>query len=414
MSFLFVFQGTLTLPNGDFIEGTFTGQWGEGIRVNGTFHKTETTGPTSRSPRYAANVHLFSFLLLLAQGSGNQMHESIKWYENTTFTFLRLFSLGMSTSDPLLIRCALYFLWRGYKSDQMKCCFCWCCSEGKTGEPRKKNPLRAEYRTSEVNPHILSSPESNPCHTGKRRVRRPQPEAPPIILRRACSCRCKLLNVPNISFVHCRRLILKVFFFFRPVQTDSKCTIPADKKWTSLFLSCRQSLGCLGDHDAEHGVVWKAMLDCLISGRDTKLSRNDQEVTKELLSINSDMERTAKECTDLPTIQRYLSKVSLRAILLVSAVFQWVDFSLFLLGENWLWLCSWWTLSAVFELSWSSGLFFFWLARHGSSYYSQDLHVFSCKNDWESDELQPLNSFKHQVFYSQVSFQWCQSEINKL
>lgn len=156
------------------------------------------------------------------------------------------------------------------------------------------------------------------------------------------------------------------------------------------------------------------MLDCLISGRDTKLSRNDQEVTKELLSINSDMERTAKECTDLPTIQRYLSKVSLRAILLVSAVFQWVDFSLFLLGENWLWLCSWWTLSAVFELSWSSGLFFFWLARHGSSYYSQDLHVFSCKNDWESDELQPLNSFKHQVFYSQVSFQWCQSEINKL
>ena len=115
-------------------------------------------------------------------------------------------------------------------------------------------------------------------------------------------------------------------FFPRPVQTDSKCTIPADKKWTSLFLSCRQSLGCLGDRDAEHGVVWKAILDCLISGRDTKLSRNDQEVTKELLSINSDMEHTAKECTNLPTIQRYLSKVSLRTILLVSAVFSGLTF----------------------------------------------------------------------------------------
>ena len=67
MAFLFVCQGTLTLPNGDFIEGTFTGQWGEGIRVNGTFHKTETTGPTSRSPRYAGNVNLFSFLYLLTQ-----------------------------------------------------------------------------------------------------------------------------------------------------------------------------------------------------------------------------------------------------------------------------------------------------------------------------------------------------------
>ena len=187
---------------------------------------------------------------------------------------------------------------------------------------------------------------------------RPQPEAPriphaqihivrgtssvlqPIILRRARSCWCGLISLPNVSFVYCRRLIVSVLFFPRPVQTDSKCTIPADKKWTSLFLSCRQSLGCLGDRDAEHGVVWKAILDCLISGRDTKLSRNDQEVTKELLSINSDMERTAKECTDLPTIQRYLSKVSLRTILLVSAVFQWVDFSLFLLGENRFWLCS--------------------------------------------------------------------------
>ena len=116
------------------------------------------------------------------------------------------------------------------------------------------------------------------------------------------------------------------FFFSRPVQTDSKCTIPADKKWRSLFLNCRQSLGCDGDRDAEHEVVWKALLDCLITDRDTKLSRNDQEVAKELLGINSDMEHTAKECTDLPTIQRYLSKVSTRTILLVSAVFSGLIF----------------------------------------------------------------------------------------
>ena len=42
------------MPNGDFIEGIFTGQWGDGIRVNGTFHKLETTGTRNKSPRYAA------------------------------------------------------------------------------------------------------------------------------------------------------------------------------------------------------------------------------------------------------------------------------------------------------------------------------------------------------------------------
>ena len=42
------------MPNGDFIEGAFTGQWGEGIRVNGIFHKLEATGTTTRSPRYVA------------------------------------------------------------------------------------------------------------------------------------------------------------------------------------------------------------------------------------------------------------------------------------------------------------------------------------------------------------------------
>ena len=53
------------MPNGDFIEGTFTGLWGDGIRVNGTFHKLETTGATSRTPRYAV-----PFLYLL-QFNGN-------------------------------------------------------------------------------------------------------------------------------------------------------------------------------------------------------------------------------------------------------------------------------------------------------------------------------------------------------
>ena len=42
------------MPNGDFIDGTFTGQWGEGIRINGTFHKLETTGTTYKSLRYNA------------------------------------------------------------------------------------------------------------------------------------------------------------------------------------------------------------------------------------------------------------------------------------------------------------------------------------------------------------------------
>jgi len=39
------------MPNGDYIDGTFTGQWGNGIRINGTFHKLEATGKVSNSPR---------------------------------------------------------------------------------------------------------------------------------------------------------------------------------------------------------------------------------------------------------------------------------------------------------------------------------------------------------------------------
>jgi len=32
-------QGTLTLPNGDYIEGQFNGSFSDGIKVNGMFRK---------------------------------------------------------------------------------------------------------------------------------------------------------------------------------------------------------------------------------------------------------------------------------------------------------------------------------------------------------------------------------------
>ena len=32
-------QGTLTMPNGDYIEGHFSGTFTEGIKINGMFHK---------------------------------------------------------------------------------------------------------------------------------------------------------------------------------------------------------------------------------------------------------------------------------------------------------------------------------------------------------------------------------------
>lgn len=98
-------------------------------------------------------------------------------------------------------------------------------------------------------------------------------------------------------------------YFLRSAQADTKYVIPPGKKWISLFSQCRHSLGCHGDRDAEHKVVWKAISGCLISGRDSKLSHNDHEITRELLNITSDMEETARVCSDLQTIQAYLSKV---------------------------------------------------------------------------------------------------------
>ena len=39
------------MPNGDYIEGTFTGPWGDGIRINGTFHKLEAGGSANKTTR---------------------------------------------------------------------------------------------------------------------------------------------------------------------------------------------------------------------------------------------------------------------------------------------------------------------------------------------------------------------------
>lgn len=44
-------KGVLTMPNGDYIEGIFTGQWGNGIRINGAFHKLEAGGSANKPAR---------------------------------------------------------------------------------------------------------------------------------------------------------------------------------------------------------------------------------------------------------------------------------------------------------------------------------------------------------------------------
>lgn len=37
--FLYSLKGTLTLPNGDYIECLFSGEWGSGIKITGTYFK---------------------------------------------------------------------------------------------------------------------------------------------------------------------------------------------------------------------------------------------------------------------------------------------------------------------------------------------------------------------------------------
>lgn len=72
----------------------------------------------------------------------------------------------MSPSDPLLICCALYFLWGGYKSNQIKCCCscCCCCWERKTGDPRRK--ILAEQSREPANSvHIFRRVRNRTCVT---------------------------------------------------------------------------------------------------------------------------------------------------------------------------------------------------------------------------------------------------------
>ena len=48
------------MPNGDYIEGTFTGQWGDGIRINGSFHKLEATGPPNSPTRSVQGIFIYN------------------------------------------------------------------------------------------------------------------------------------------------------------------------------------------------------------------------------------------------------------------------------------------------------------------------------------------------------------------
>ncbi|XP_020613011.1 alsin-like [Orbicella faveolata] len=137
-------KGVLTMPNGDYIDGTFTGQWGNGIRINGTFHKLEATGKASNSPR--------------------------------------------------------------------------------------------------------------------------------------------------------------------STMTNTKYTIPPEKKWVSLFSQCRQALGRCGDRDPDLTVVWQSISAALKSKLDSKLSRGEQEIIQELLNINNEMAQTAKNTVDLQKLHLYLTK----------------------------------------------------------------------------------------------------------
>lgn len=48
------------MPNGDYIEGTFTGTWGDGIRINGTFHKLEAGGSANKTTRSLQRTTILS------------------------------------------------------------------------------------------------------------------------------------------------------------------------------------------------------------------------------------------------------------------------------------------------------------------------------------------------------------------
>lgn len=97
-------------------------------------------------------------------------------------------------------------------------------------------------------------------------------------------------------------------------MTNTKYTIPPEKKWVSLFSQCRQALGCCGDRDPDLTVVWQSISAALKSKLDSKLSRSEQEIIQELLNINNEMAQTAKNTVDLQKLHLYLTKVSLARI----------------------------------------------------------------------------------------------------
>ena len=94
-------------------------------------------------------------------------------------------------------------------------------------------------------------------------------------------------------------------------MTNNKYTIPAEKKWMSLFSQCRQALGCCGDRDPDLKVVWQSISVALTCKLDSKLSHGEQEIIQELLNSNSEMGQTAKAPVDLQKLHLYLTKVRL-------------------------------------------------------------------------------------------------------
>lgn len=94
-------------------------------------------------------------------------------------------------------------------------------------------------------------------------------------------------------------------------MTNTKYTIPPEKKWVSLFSQCRQALGCCGDRDPDLTVVWQSISVSLGSKLDSKLSPGEQEIIQELLNINNEMGQTAKNTVDLQKLHLYLTKVRL-------------------------------------------------------------------------------------------------------
>lgn len=45
-------QGTLTMPNGDYVEGTFSGLWGDEVKLSGNYNKFAEEGPPPSLTRF--------------------------------------------------------------------------------------------------------------------------------------------------------------------------------------------------------------------------------------------------------------------------------------------------------------------------------------------------------------------------